>query len=227
MINYFVRTARGRVGIWTEPETRETLKPVLLFLHGAFRQVESMAPLAERFENIAYGYLPGHRTPDLDEATMEAWVDAFSDAVTIFKGPVIAVGESLGGILAMGMRNTAAVVAFDPFLRTSHLWPLANTLQYAEENNLPWVQARQILSSNADFSHLLTRHSRYLEVLAGDEPLTPQRTLDFTPSLLDEEDEAVLRQHGQVTRVPGGHDVVTHNLAACEAAVRRALRSLG
>lgn len=226
MIDYFARTTRGRVGIRTAPETRETHEPVLLFLHGAFRRIDDLTPLAERFSNIAYGYLPGHQMPELDQPTMAAWISAFSDAVGLFKAPVVAVGESLGGVLAMGMRNTAAAVAFDPFLRTAHLWPLKLTLQYAEENSLPWLSARAILSSDADFSSLLTVRARYLDVLAGDEPLMPPRTRATPPSLLDEHDEVVLKRYGAVRRVPGGHDLVKQNLAACEDAVRRALASV-
>lgn len=226
MIDYFARTTRGRVGIRTAPETRETREPVLLFLHGAFRRIDDLTPLAERFSNIAYGYLPGHLVPELDEPTMATWINAFSDAVGLFKGPVVAVGESLGGVLAMGMRRTAGAVAFDPFLRTSHLWPLKLTLQYAEENNLPWLSARAILNSDADFSGFIAERTGYLEVLAGDEPLMPPRTRDTPPSLLDEHDEAVLKRYGVVRRVSGGHDLLRHNLPACEDAVRRALASV-
>lgn len=224
MIYYFVRTGYGRVTIRTKPETRDSTDPVLLFLHGAFRRAEDMTPLAERFENVAYGHLPGHRVSELDAPTMDTWIKAFSVATGLFKGPVIAVGESLGGVLAMGMRKTAAAVAFDPFLRTAHLWPLENILAKMDQLNY-CAAAREILRSG-DFRDLLRGRSGHLEVVAGDQPLMPRRATASSPSLLGEEDEAILRTYGQVTRVAGGHVLIQENLQACEEAVRRSLASL-
>lgn len=224
MIRYFARTPYGQVDILTARETRESSDPVLLFLHGAFRRIEDVAPLAERFENIAYGYLPGHHAPELDTPTLETWIEAFSRATGLFKGPVIAIGESLGGVLAMGMRRTAAVVAFDPFLRTSHLWPLEDVFVRAEQRDYP-LGARMILRSPG-FRHILPGRSGPLEILAGDQPLMPRRLTETAPSLLDDEDEAILRRHGVVTRVKGGHSLINENLEACEEAVRRSLASV-
>ena len=113
-------------------------------------------------------------------------------------------------------------VALEPFFRTAPLWPFHVTarefLASEPTNRGARVAADQIFGIpeagavvDRDYRALLQRLRTPLDVILGDLPLEPVRSLEDLPSLCSREDRAALAAHPRVTVHPGppgsGHDL--------------------
>lgn len=206
MRSYFVETRHGAVVLAAEPALMSRRSPITLLIHGAFRAPDNMVPISKRLGDVVFASLPGHRgAPELRDSTLGAWTEAFSEATATLSRPVVILGESLGGLVALGMKTEAPRVALDPFLRTGHQAELSQAVARARTAGR-FRGAADILSDGADFSHLAPASDRS-RILAGSWP----------GSLMDAADEAAF---GRVERVPGGHCLVEDNPDACICAVR-------
>jgi pimeloyl-ACP methyl ester carboxylesterase len=98
--------------------------------HGAMRHVVGHLGWFSHFGalcDVALAELPGHgQAPELRETSVEAFAAAFDEAIaaTFPDRDIVAVGESIGGLVALSLHTAHRVVALDPPFRTANLWPL-------------------------------------------------------------------------------------------------------
>jgi hypothetical protein len=224
--SYFVQTRHGPIVFAANQQTMDSRAPLVLLVHGAFRAPDDLVPLAAGLSEVAFASLPGHRgAPELEKATLSSWTEAFDEAISVaFPRPVLAVGESLGGLIVMGLTSPRSRLIIDPFLRTEHLWPLTEPIARAKAERRH-VGATQVLEGEIKIEGGLQNRS-HMRVLAGNHELGERRLVYPIPSLLDAHDEAILRKLFQVDRVPGGHCLVVDNLNACRAAVRTVFKQM-
>jgi pimeloyl-ACP methyl ester carboxylesterase len=224
--NYFVRTPRGQVVFCAPASVMQGPGPIVLLVHGAFRAASTLVAWRDRLPNVVFANLPGHGgAPMLDEVSLPAWTEALSAAIPRLPRPVLAVGESLGGLVALGLEGVAGVVAFDPFFRTDDLWPVraASATAAAIGKSSP---AAAILAPGQDYFSQLDRLSAPAEVVTGDVPLMPERPLARSPCLLEAEDLARLEGRVRVTKIQGGHNLLDEAPEACRAIILDALARL-
>jgi pimeloyl-ACP methyl ester carboxylesterase len=191
-----------------------------LAINGAFARADEMhrLPLVVAPYGGVVGFLPGDRNPPLAETSVSAFAWAFDEVVDQL-GPTVVMGLSIGGLVALAMRspNIRRVIAVEPPLVTGKLWPMATMLGGA------WTSHHRNLVENVfglspdgfpgrDYSGLLEGLHRPTDVVLGDEPLFPVRTLERWPSFVDEPERALLRAHPlvKVHLAPAGHNVPFH-----------------
>lgn len=224
MRNYFISTRLGRVVFCAPEAVIRGRDPAILLIHGAFRAASTLLSWQDRLPNVVFANLPGHGgAPVLETASLEAWTEALSQAVAVaLPRPVLAVGESLGGLVALGLRGVGGVVAFDPFFRTDDLWPvraaMAAALARGKAN-----PAAAILAPGRSYYAQLDRLSAPAEVVTGDIPLLPERSLERSPCLLQEADVARLEGRVRLTRTSGGHNLLDEAPEACREIILAAL----
>ncbi|UTP38262.1 alpha/beta hydrolase [Phenylobacterium sp. LH3H17] len=208
-------------------------RPLVLFIHGAGRHVAGHVrwfdALGDEVE-VVLAELPGHGlAPWLSRTDVEAWTDAFEEAIaaTFPRRPFVAVGESLGGLLAMGLAGAARIVAFDPPLRTGELWPihrdpaLLSALTPAFWSNIFGAGPG---SRDIDYRSRVSARRAPLSIVTGDMPLGAPRPLPTPPAFLDPEDRGLCEAIPGVSVVviPGaGHALLDHHAEACFRLVAR------
>lgn len=200
-----VMTSHGPVILWGRfaPDPR----PPALIIRGAFAEKDIYARLPDDLPgfNVFLTHLPGMHTPFLPVSSVQSFAAAYDEA---FAQPVHALGFSVGGLVAMAMRNTASVVAVDPPLQTAPLWPLRgfldNVAENASEDMKAWVRGLFGITENRDYRPLVKPDHHV--IIAG-EPLEPERDPIPCPGLITREDREWLRSVCRTTTVPTGHNV--------------------
>ena len=116
----------------------DTGRPILLFITGAFAQVDQLHRVPERFPemDVLRAHLPGNHCPPLVGVSIDLYASAFSAALDDrFKGrDVIVVGLSVGAVVALGLRASRVreIIALEPILVTDEAWPLKVLLNQAQ-----------------------------------------------------------------------------------------------
>jgi pimeloyl-ACP methyl ester carboxylesterase len=229
---HIVETRYGSVVLAAPPSVGSSGRPVTLLLHGAFRAPLAMTPLLSALDgsDAVFVTLPGHAgAPALAVTALTAWITALTEAVETFlpNRRILAVGESLGGLLAMAL-PVAAAVAFEPIQQTDKLWPIAECLEERGRRGLatsgPFIE----MLRNQDYRWLGSKVTARTVVVAGSDPLLPRRPLKRDPSLLDDDDLALLAANPMIrtTRIAGGHVLLADNPAACREIVASALAEM-
>ena len=214
MQNYVIKTSEGTVVF-----TAETPRPRALILHGFKRRAEYLTPWRKRIEGLGFLHLPGHSdAPEFSEVSLEAWIRGFREALANFAEPPLMIAESLGAIVAMSLPYRA-LVAVEPLLSTDQLWPLRRTIRDARARGVPIEPALEAMFATP-FDWAPRAISAPTLVLAGLEPLLPERDVLPEPSLLTDEDFAVYAAHPLVEahRIAGGHNLLDNNPDAVMAA---------
>ncbi|HLZ74984.1 alpha/beta fold hydrolase [Phenylobacterium sp.] len=206
--NYTVVTGEGEIVFTaTHPDPR-----VLMF-HGFMRQANHVLHWRDLIEDIGFVHLPGHTfSPVLAETSIEGWIRAFREMTTIFSRPPLIIAESLGAIVAMSI-PARAVIAVDPPLSVENLWPVQRAIRRARARGTQ-VSAELEAMFDAPFNWVLDRISAPTLLLAGTEPLLPERRIDRSPpSILTDDDFAAYAAHPMVEsrRIEGGHDLLAAN----------------
>ena len=190
--------------------------PAILLLHGAVRSTDDLAAVAAGLPNVVLGHLPGHGVNDLRGVSVDLWSRAFATAAAAFFAdrPWLHAGESLGGLVGLGMARfdvpgLLGVVAVEPPLTYS--WPL-------QASSLPSHLDALLRPSHRRW---LAEAQRPVCVVAGDVPLEPPRTLPRTPSLLSAEDRAAA---SDLVELRGGHELMTEAPADCVKVILERLR---
>lgn len=186
--------------------------PAVLLIHGAMRAANDLFDFGQRIKNCVYGHLPGHSVPNLTEMSVDAWSKAFAVAAAEFfqERPVLVVGESLGGLVAIGIARFPIarihhVVAIDPPLSPMP-WPLATAAltpsirSLFEHDHWPLLEAARIP----------------VTIVAGSEDLGQQRDADRSPSLMSDIDKRRASIMSTLHVIPGGHLLLQENPDACE-----------
>jgi pimeloyl-ACP methyl ester carboxylesterase len=214
--NYEVATGEGRVVF-----TAETATPRVLMIHGFKRQANQLAAWRNRIPDLGFVHLPGHSgAPSFAEVSLEAWVRGLREMVAVFPTPPLVIAESLGAIVAMSL-PASALIAIEPLLSTDQLWPLHRTIRNARARGME-IEPAMVALFDEPFTWALDRISAPTLVLAGSEPLLPERETPHEPSLLSDEDFAAYARHPLVEarRIAGGHTLLDHNPAGVMAASR-------
>jgi pimeloyl-ACP methyl ester carboxylesterase len=215
--NYVAETGEGRVVF-----TAETAAPRVLLIHGFKRQAGQLAPWRDRIPDLGFVHLPGHSgAPPFAEVSVEAWIRGLGEMIrSAFPEPPLIVAESLGAIVAMSLPSRA-VIAVEPLLSTDQLWPLHRTIRNARARGVEIEPAMEALFDKP-FTWTLERIGVPTLVLAGTEPLLPERATPHEPSLLTDEDFAAYAAHPMVEahRIAGGHTLMDHNREGVMAASR-------
>jgi hypothetical protein len=214
--NYTVRTSEGAVVFSAETQT-----PQVLIIHGFKRQAGQLAPWRDRIPDLGFVHLPGHSgAPPFAEVSVEAWIRGLREMLKVLPEPPLIIAESLGAIVAMSL-PARAVIAVEPLLSTDQLWPLHRTIRNARARGVEIEPALEALFEQP-FHWVLDRISAPTLVLAGAEPLLPERATPHEPSLLTDEDFAAYARHPLVEahRIAGGHTLLDHSRDGVMAAAR-------
>lgn len=115
-----------------QPLYREGGEPGALLIHGLVGTPAEMRPLAERLHaagwTVDVPLLPGHgvEIEQLFETHAEAWIDRARDALRAIQtahSPVLVVGHSMGGAVALQIlaeaagKSVAGLILISPFVR--------------------------------------------------------------------------------------------------------------
>ena len=177
-------TPLGEVWLWGEPEAFDGDKPVVLALLGFAAPAERFFPLQAALPQAAalIAHLPGNHCPRLASCSVGAFAHAYSHvATTALAGrPLIVVGASLGGLVALAMEapNLRRLVLDPPFRAPSD--PLfvdqcrAFLRQRPDQAEVAWalLGVRHDALEARDFTHLIGRPARVL-VGSHSAPLKP------------------------------------------------------
>ena len=128
-----------------------------------------------------------------------------------FAEPPLIIAESLGAVLAMAIPYRA-LIAVEPPLSTHQLWPLHRTIRNARARGVEIDPALETLFDRP-FNWALETIRAPTLVLAGLEPLLPERDVFPEPSLLTDEDFAAYAASPWVEahRIAGGHTLLDRN----------------
>ena len=217
MRNYVTTTSEGRAVF-----SAETATPRVLLIHGFKRQAGQLAPWRDRIPDLGFVHLPSHSgAPSFSEVTVEAWIRGLAEMIeAAFPEPPLILAESLGAIVAMSLPSRA-LIAVEPPLSVDQLWPLHRTIRNARARGVEIEPAMEALFERP-FTWALDRIAAPTLVLAGDEPLLPERDTAHEPSLLTDADFAAYARHPLVEalRIRGGHTLMDHNPDGVMAASR-------
>jgi hypothetical protein len=214
--NYVVATSEGKAVLTAESRT-----PRVLLFHGFKRRAAQLGDWCERIPDLAFVHLPGHsNAPEFSEKTLEAWIRGFRGVVAVLPEPPLIIAESLGAVIAMSLPNRA-LIAVEPPLSVHQLWPLHRTIARSRARGVEIDPALEQMFARP-FHWALDRISSPTLVLAGLEPLLPERDVWPEPSLLTDEDFAAFARHPMVEahRIAGGHALMDHNPDGVMAASR-------
>lgn len=214
--NYYVNTSQGHA-VWTSQRPY----PRVLLIHGFLRRADHMLHWGELIPGLGYLHLLGHsEKADFAETTIEAWIQGYREMLALFPEPPLILAESLGAVIAMALPSRA-LIAVEPPLSTHQLWPLQRNLEKARAHGMPVTAALEALFAQP-FHWALEAIDAPTLVIAGDEPLLPERKTEFMPSMLTDEDFAAYAAHPKVEacRVPGGHDLMQRRPEVVIAAAR-------
>jgi pimeloyl-ACP methyl ester carboxylesterase len=218
-----VQTSLGPIPLRAPPGALASKKPVVLAITGAWAEANDMSRTHEVVGpawDAAVIRLPGNGTPALSETSVAAWAQALGEVIdTALAGrAVVPVGLSVGALVALGIRSAGVrrVVALEPPLVMSKLWPLAPALRSRwrdDPASRPFIEAvfgvRGETAEERTYFHLF-EGAPPADVVAGEVPLFPERPLPRFPSLLDAPERAWLaKQPGVSLRIaPGaGHNI--------------------
>jgi pimeloyl-ACP methyl ester carboxylesterase len=214
--NHVVITGEGRAVF-----TAETATPRVLIIHGFKRRADQLLPWRDRIPDLGFVHLPGHSgAPAFAEVTVEAWIRGLREMIAVFPEPPLLIAESLGAIVAMSLPSRA-LIAVEPLLFTDQLWPLHRTIRNARARGIEIEPAMEALFEQP-FTWALERIQAPTLVLAGMDPLLPERATPYEPSLLNDADFAAYARHPLVEahRIPGGHTLLDHSRDGVMAASR-------
>lgn len=226
--------------LWGSASAFEGSAPVVLGITGAFAQPRgALFHLPRYLEPDAatvVGHLPGNHCPALDEATVDAFADAYACAVETAFGArdVLLCGVSIGGLVALALKAAPVRrrVIVEPPLVMSKAWPLtpvvrAHLAQARSADQTAFIaNVFGVTASGEDerlYGRLLADASGPVLVLVGDEPLYPERATARMPSLVDEPERTLLAATPGVTLtvIPNaGHNVPQDNAPAFVGVLR-------
>lgn len=236
----------GRLVLARAPCYDAPTRPVAVLLHGALGAAGVLAAclpvFAAGFEPVLCD-LPGHgRSPPVAAPSVELFGRAVAAAVEArFPGrPVLLVGESLGGLVALDaaarLPGALAVVAVDPPLSTAKQWHVGAAFHRCLAENpgnrflaeFAWnvfgIRADTAVIEERLYYPLLERVRRPALLLTGDVPLGLPRPMEAVACCLDAVDRFIVERQfaGTALRVvPGtGHVALREKPQDCYAAIR-------
>jgi pimeloyl-ACP methyl ester carboxylesterase len=218
-------------------------RPSLVAVSGSFPPKGYLHDLIDQYRgaNVLIVNLPGMDGVPWAPATPAQLSRGLAEAVQLLLGdsPIVAFGSSTGNLLSLGLRlpNIFHRVLVEPFFQTKDLWPfIANSRQRMERNPADAAMARYFWDvfgigptafENRDYRHLLDAITVPSDVVVGQLPLLPARSVEIWPSFTSEEDRAALTANPLVTLHVGptgtGHNINAD--PAADAQIKRALHA--
>jgi len=222
-------TSAGPLGVVGQVHT-DRRRPCLLAVNGSFPQKDFLHDLVSDFlgVNVVIVNLPGMEGVPWHGATPAELTKGLEEVATVLlRGlPIVAFGSSTGNLLALGLKmpNICHRIAVEPFLQTKDLWPfIANSRGRlklnAEHAALPWMTQffwnyfgiGETTLENRDYRYLLDNIAEPTDVVSGQLPLLPERSLPLWPSFTSAEDRAALIANPFVT-FHEGHEGSGHGV---------------
>ncbi len=211
------QTSLGIIRVTGSAEAFADDRPGVLAITGAFAKADYMSrlPVAVAPDYAGFvAHLPGNHSPELSEISIDAYAKAFDEVVASLNRPMVVLGISVGGLVALGMKRPAGAVAVEPPLNTGCLWPMLRGIRPYLEQHGPffWSIFGFSLSGGVTrtYHHLLDQRTVPVAVVVGEEPLFPRRETRWYPSFVTDEDRRILADHPLVELhvAPGaGHDI--------------------
>jgi pimeloyl-ACP methyl ester carboxylesterase len=225
-------------------------RPVVLFLHGALRNSGVLVDWAERLDAVAdavFFDLPGFGQSDpIGEASVAGMAECVFTAIkAAFPGrPVLIVGESLGGTVALAVGGLAghtpvkAVFAADPPMTTGKLWSVARAhwaaMAQSESDTFIYRFADKVFGLTDSgveeriYYPLLGRLRVPAVIGRGDVALFPAGRANGNITLFDDVDVFVLEnfyaEKAQIEQIENcGHLMLTEAIDPCRAIIDRLL----
>lgn len=199
---------------------RDTGRPILLVITGAFAAADLFWRMQDHFPDadVLRVHLPGNHCPELAETSIRAFAAAVDEALALRwpNRPAMAVGLSVGGLVALGLRNPLVrrLVVVEPVLLTEGVWPLELFRTQAPAGAQTFV--RNMFGIGLDATEAVD-HAWVLDglmvpalVLIGDDPLGAPRSFERMPTLVSAQAIARLSEHPlvEIERIPGaGHNI--------------------
>ena len=215
-------------------EGRDTGRPIILLITGAFAALDQMDRLQDRFPaaDVLRAHLPGNHCPPLVSASVGVFSAAFTAALDVrFPGrPTIVVGLSVGALVAFAIRSAAvrAILAVEPPLVMAEAWPLEVLPQHAPpgSDEFLWniIGVGREAMELRDYRVLVPQISVPAHVLLGDPPPPRGPWRDTLPGLVGPLARATLRSNPLISieNLPGiGHHVVRYAPLNLLAAIQR------
>jgi pimeloyl-ACP methyl ester carboxylesterase len=193
-----IQTGLGPIPLWSPAGALESAKPLVLVITGAWAEPDDMiktpAVVAPAWD-AAVMRLPGNQTPALAETSIAAWARAVGELIdSAFAGrAVVLVGLSVGALVALGVRSAQVrrVIALEPPLVMSKLWPMADRLAVRWRDD---PAAREVIEAVfGGIGEVRTERTYFhlfdgappVDVIVGEIPLRPKRALEYFPSFVD------------------------------------------
>jgi len=199
---------------------RDTGRPLLVVVTGAFAAETQFFGMQEHFPaaDILRVHLPGNHCPSTSETSVRAFAAAIDGALAARwpDRPLIAVGLSVGGLVALALRspNLRRLVVVEPVLFTDGVWPLELYRSQAPPGGETFVQSIFGVFHDRieprDHAWVLDGLTVPTLALVGDSPLGEPRAFDRMPTLVTTDARARLHDHPavEVQIVPGaGHNI--------------------
>lgn len=212
-----VATPLGDVWLWRNPGAEALPGPVLLAILGAFAPVDHQwSDFPDEFPGrpVYVATLPGHGgSPALEDSSLAAMAKAFDHVMGVVAPgrAILALGNSVGGLVACAMDTPADRLLLDPPICGHKVWPCTDMFRRIwreEPQHRAFLHEVFGLTETGveprDHLHLVRPPAR---ALVGAVPLYPERPFDQTPSLVDEPERERLRHRlGPLGLVQGvGH----------------------
>lgn len=188
---------------------RDTGKPVLLLITGSFAAENTADRFAERFPAMdgLRAHLPGNHCPRVAHVSIGVFAGAFTEALDIrFPGrPVVVVGLSVGGIVALAIRAKMlrGILAIEPLLVSDEAWPLLNlrTQGPPGQDDFLWnilgIGPDEV--ERRDYRPMLGSLTTPTYVILGDEVPPVGVWPDYMPGLLGPLSRQALAAHPHIT----------------------------
>src|SRR5689334_17528325 len=222
-----VVTRQGVIPLWAPPSVWGSARPGVLVITGAWADASDMIHLHRVLDpegwDAAVMRLPGNETPVLAETSIAAWAAAVDELIgTVLSGRVVVpLGLSIGALVALALRapEVKRIVALEPPLVMSKLWPMRETLQqgwrrYPRSHSFlaaVFGVVGEEATEERTWFHLFDG-APPVDVVLGGVPLMPPRELARYPSFVDEPERQWLTRRANVrTSVILG---VVHNIHA-------------
>jgi len=237
---YHAATKFGRCTFLARPELRSSNRRKIVFIHGLGRQARDLVrafSITERYGDVLLMCLPGFAPGEMiADPTVQNITSMFLEALDVVGGRsnAIVVGESLGGLVAMGMSShVGASIVIDPPLSMHDQWPIREMeRKYGVGSKVfpsPLFElciGRGGDSPSKSYVDMIYRCSKSTCFICGSIPLMPPRPLPDSPSLVKPEELEIIRAQGlRLEVVEGGHDLFHQAADAVDRIIVREIRA--
>lgn len=209
-------------------------RPYLVIIRGAYANEDQFSQMHRFIKdvNIIYGDIPGNMSPFLINNTVSDFSNAYTVAIECLNFPVVVCGNSLGGLIALGIRaeNVQSIVAIEPPLQPLKSKALRSAIADKYHRSTDTVEKEflyNVFGASPEGFHARDYRSIFADLQIRTKVIIGSDAT-FVPSVVLEEDANTMGNHPfiNIERVPGvGHAVHRGGSDRIVAAVSAALVS--